>query len=118
MRNAAGKAWQAWMALLAALALKEKEVLRTAFVGVRKLRGGKRLSEADWVVAFMPSTRVRQAAQMMARKYGDSVLMYTDTALNLHECQYNGPDKEGIFSRYPDDDAREDIERLLRGLEE
>ncbi|MEM0462603.1 PaREP1 family protein [Pyrobaculum sp.] len=119
VRNAAGKAWQAWKALLAALALKEKEILRTAFVGVKKLRGGKRLSEADWVVAFMPSTRVRRVAQILARKYGDAVLMYTDIALNLHEYQNNGPDKEGIFSRYPDDDAaREDIERLLRGLEE
>ena len=118
-RNAAGKAWQAWKALLAALALKEREALKGVFSGVKKLRGGRRLSEADWVVAFMPSTRVRRVAQILAKKYGDALLMYTDIALNLHEYQYNGPDREGVFSRYPDDEAAgEDIERLLRGLED
>ncbi|AAL64459.1 paREP1 [Pyrobaculum aerophilum str. IM2] len=117
-RNAAGKAYQAWKALLAALALREREALKNVFKDVKRLRNGKRLSEADWVVAFMPSTRIRHVAQILARKYGDELLMYTDVALNLHEYQYNGPDKEGIFSRYFNDDAaREDVERLLKGVE-
>ena len=89
------------------------------FRGVRRLRGGARVSEVDWVIALMPSTRVRPVAQVLARVFGVEVLMYTDIALNLHEYQYNGPDREGVFSRYPSDDfAREDVERLLRGIEE
>ncbi|MGC8974410.1 MAG: PaREP1 family protein [Thermoproteus sp.] len=117
-RNAAGKAYQAWKALLAALALKERDVLKEAFRGVKKLRNGKRLSEVDWIIAFMPSTRIRTVAQILARKYGDELLMYTDIALNLHEYQYNGPDEEGVFSRYRNDEAaREDVVRLIRGIE-
>ncbi|AEA13658.1 PaREP1 domain containing protein [Thermoproteus uzoniensis 768-20] len=117
-RNAAGKAYRAWKALLAALALKERDILKEAFRGAKKLRNGKRLSEIDWIIAFMPSTRVRAVAQILARKYGDELLMYTDIALNLHEYQYNGPDKEGVFSRYRDDEAaREDVARLIRGIE-
>ncbi|MGB9705038.1 MAG: PaREP1 family protein [Pyrobaculum sp.] len=119
IRNAAGKAWQAWKAVLAALALREREAVREAFRGVKKMRGGKAINEGDWVIAFMPSTRVRLVAQLLARRHGDEVLMYTDIALNLHEYQYNGPDREGIFSRYPSDEAAaEDIKRLIRGIGE
>jgi len=118
-RNAAGKAWQAWKALLAVLAVRAREELGKVFRGVRRLRNGLRVSEVDWVIAFMPSTRVRPVAQVLARLFGPDVLMYTDIALNLHEYQYNGPDREGVFSRYPSEEfAREDVERLLRGIGE
>ena len=119
LRNAAGKAWQAWKALLAVLAVKGRNELARRFTGVKRLRGGPRIREVDWMIAFMPSTRARPAAQILARLFGQEVLMYTDIALNIHEYQYNGPDREGIFSRYPSDEyAKDDIERLLKGIED
>jgi hypothetical protein len=102
--------------VLAALALREREAVREAFRGVKKMRSGKAINEGDWVIAFMPSTYVRLVARLLARRYGEEVLMYTDIALNLHEYQYNGPNREGIFSRYPS--AAEDIKRLIRGIGE
>ena len=119
IRNAAGKAYQAWKALLAALAARARDELAKVYTDMKRLRSGVRISEVDWVIAFMPSSRVRLVAQVLARMFGPDVLMYTDIALNLHEYQYNGPDREGVFSRYPSDEyAKEDIERLLKGVEE
>jgi len=119
IRNAARKAYQAWKALLAALAARARDELAKVYTGIKRLRSGARISEVDWVIAFMPSSRVRPVAQILARVFGPDVLMYTDIALNLHEYQYNGPDREGVFSRYPSDEyAKEDIERLLEGVEE
>ena len=119
IRNAAGRAYQAWKALLAALAARARDELAKVYTGMKRLRSGARISEVDWVIAFMPSSRVRPVAQVLASVFGRDVLMYTDVALNLHEYQYNGPDREGVSSRYPSDEyAKEDIERLLKGVEE
>jgi hypothetical protein len=54
-RNAAGKAFQAWKALLAALAVEHRDKLAERFKGVRTTRDGRRVHLADFVVAFMPT---------------------------------------------------------------
>jgi len=114
VRNAAGKAYQAWKAVVAALAAERREMLARLYKGVRRLRDGKRVSEADWVIAFMPSTRLREVAKALSEVYGDEVYYVTEVALSLHEYQYNGPDREGVFSRYrTDEHAAKDIEHVL-----
>jgi hypothetical protein len=55
LRNAAGKAFQAWKALLAALAVEHRDKLAERFKGVRTTRDGRRVHLADFVVAFMPT---------------------------------------------------------------
>ncbi|WP_446751700.1 PaREP1 family protein [Vulcanisaeta sp. JCM 16161] len=54
-RNAAGKAFQAWKALLAALAIGHGDELAKRFKGIRRTRDGKRVSLSDFIVAFMPT---------------------------------------------------------------
>ncbi|MCC6067312.1 MAG: PaREP1 family protein, partial [Pyrobaculum sp.] len=51
-RNAAGKAFQAWKALLTALAVEHIDKLAERFKGVRD---GRRVHLADFVAAFMPT---------------------------------------------------------------
>lgn len=116
VRNAAGKAWQAWKALVAAYAVDKLEELRKAFPGQKKPRGAKRAVEkALWVVAIMPTTALKKVAQII----GGDLDLYTNLALLLHEYQYNGPDMEGILSAYPDDDsAARDIRRLVQKIRE
>ncbi|WP_291765081.1 PaREP1 family protein, partial [Caldivirga sp. UBA161] len=53
-RNAAGKAFQAWKALLAALAVNYSDELARRFKGIRGTRDGKRVSLTDFIIAFMP----------------------------------------------------------------
>jgi len=46
------------------------------------------------------------------------VYYVTEVALSLYEYQYNGPDREGVFSRYrTDEHAAEDIENVLAIVE-
>jgi len=118
VRNAAGKAYQAWKAVIAALAAERREAFAHLYTGVKRLREGKRVSEADWVIAFMPSTRLREVAKALSEVYGDEVYYVTEVALSLHEYQYNGPDREGVFSRYrTDKHAAKDIEHVLAMVE-
>jgi hypothetical protein len=52
-RNAAGKAFQAFKALLAALAMKYRDALAQRYPGRKRLRSGKAVEAVDW----MPSCR-------------------------------------------------------------
>ncbi|MEL9990075.1 MAG: PaREP1 family protein [Thermoproteus sp.] len=116
VRNAAGKAFQAWKALVAAYAVDKIEDLRKAYPGVKRLRGGRRAVEkAVWVVAVMPTTQLKRVAQIV----GGEVDAYTDKALHVHEYQYNGPDPQGVLSIYPDDEsAAKDIKALAQKARE
>jgi len=101
-----------------ALAAERRETLARLYTGVKRLREGKRVSEADWVIAFMPSTRLREVAKALSEVYGDEVYYVTEVALSLHEYQYNGPDREGVFSRYrTDEHAAKDIEHVVAIVE-
>ncbi|MCU7786871.1 PaREP1 family protein [Pyrobaculum sp. 3827-6] len=114
IRNAAGKAFQAWKAVLALLAAKEEERIRGKYPGEKRLKTGKKIAEAYWIIAFMPTTRLREVARLLAESIGMEVYFATEIALSLHEYQYNGPDKELIFSRYrTDEEAARDISLLI-----
>jgi hypothetical protein len=99
-RNASGKVFQAWKAMISAAAAKNRELIARHYTGVVRDRTGKVRSRADLIIALMPTTRLKEVASMLEEVYGRELIHLTDMALNLHEFQYNGLDPEGIVSRY------------------
>ncbi len=97
LRNAAGKAFQAVKAYLAAEAAARRDILAGKFAGIA--RHGKRVARVDWIIAVMPTSRMKEVAQLL----GDRELeLAVEKALDLHEFQYNGVDPTGTLSRYVD----------------
>ncbi len=122
-RNAAGKAFQAWKAALAAAAASAREALRSRFGGRVSTREGYEVELVDWLIALMPTGRMWEAARALRGVYGDEVVLLTAIALNLHEVQYNGLDESGVLSRYSsleqvEEDVKELVERTRKFVEE
>lgn len=114
VRNAAGRVFQAWKALVAAYAVDKVDELRRVFPGFKKPRGLRyRVEKVYWVIAIMPTTALKPVAQII----GGEIDLYTDKALWIHEYQYNGPDPQGILSLYLNDDsAIKDINELIEAV--
>jgi len=112
-RNASGKVFQAWKAMISAAAAKNRELIARHYTGVVKDRTGRVRSRADIIIALMPTIRLREVASMLEEVYGKELIHLTDIALNLHEFQYNGLDPEDIVSRYTNlNDVEKDIKYL------
>jgi len=112
-RNASGKVFQAWKAMISAAAAKNRELIARHYTGMVRDRTGKVRSRADLIIALMPTTRLREVASMLEEVYGKELIHLTDIALNLHEFQYNGLDPEDIVSRYTNlNDVEKDIKYL------
>ena len=110
VRNAAGKAYQAWKALVAGVSVDYRDKLKNVFKGKVKIKGGKVVDKVDWVIAIMPGTALKAVSQII----GGEVSLYTNVAILIHQYQYNGPDREGIVSPYTsDEEAKSDIVLLL-----
>jgi len=112
-KNAAGKAFQAWKAALAA-ALARDELLR---IYRRKVatREGAEAELADWLIALMPTGRMWEAARDLRQSYGDVVVVLIALALNLHEVQHNGLDESGVLSKHSTlQQVEEDIKELAQ----
>ncbi|MDT7882372.1 MAG: PaREP1 family protein [Thermoproteus sp.] len=94
-RDAAGMAFHAWRALLAALLRLELERLKA----LAKTEEEKRWLEAK-AVPRVPTTRMKELARLLegAGHYGISA--WTALALDLHDYQYNGPDPDMALSKY------------------
>ena len=114
-RNASGKVFQAWKAVVSAAAAKNRELIAKHYTGIVKDRTGKVRSRADLIIALMPTTRLREVASILEEVYGKEMVHLTDLALNLHEFQYNGLDPEGVVSRYTN---LNDVEKDIRYLAE
>ena len=122
-RNAAGKAFQAWKALIAAVAADYREELAKRFKGVRRTRDGKRVSLPDFIIAFMPTGYMLAVAKALEPLTGKPLSDLTNTAINLREFRYNGLDEAGVFSRYPSleyviDDVKKVVDHVLRLLQQ
>lgn len=118
LRNAAGKAFQCWKAYLAAIAVEARDLLKSRFPGVTKIRKGEEVEEVeevDVVIAVVPTTRMAEIATLLSRKLGDEVVKYTMLALELHRYQYNGPDPDGVISNIPDDFTAARLTCILAG---
>ena len=87
------------------------------FKGVRTTRDGRRVHLADFVVVFMPTGYMLAVAKDLEGATGLSLYDLTNLALSLHEFQYNGLDKSGVYSRYPFIDlVVEDIKRVINAV--
>lgn len=112
-RNAAGKAFQAFKALLAALAMRHRDAIAAKYPGTKTLRGGKTVELVDWIIAVMPTSLLLEVARDLSKVAGPELLHHVNTALNLHEFQYNGLDRSGVMSRYARlESVAEDVKNL------
>ena len=112
-RNAAGKAFQAWRALTAALLAIDEDKI----AGRLSREQGKWLREK--AVPRVPTTRLKALGQLLEEQGHQHYSAYTDKALNLHDYQYHGPDPDMELSKYRSrEEAAYDITALLRRLAE
>jgi len=111
-RNAAGKAFQAWKALLAALLRLELGRLKT-FV--------KTDEERRWLesttVSRVPTGRMKTLARLLEEAGHGGVSLWVAVVLDLHDYQYHGLDPSGELSKYATrEDAVADITSVLEEL--
>ncbi len=112
VRNAAGKAFQAWRALLAALLRLELDKL---------IQVARTEEERNWLVnravPRVPTTRMVRLSQMLEEVGHERLSFITDRALNLHDYQYNGPDPDLALSKFRDrQEAATAVISLIREL--
>jgi len=93
-RNAAGKVFQAWKALMAALLRLEIDKLKTL----------AKTEERRWLetmaVSRVPTSKMKTLAHLFEGDCYDYISPWTDKALNLHDYQYHGPDPDLALSKY------------------
>ncbi|ADN50952.1 PaREP1 family protein [Vulcanisaeta distributa] len=106
LRNAAGKAFQAWKSYLSYLAIKSRHLFN--FTGYKRVSRSVKVSRNDWILAIMPTNMLMEIASKLAEKNADIVEL-TSLALVIHEYQYNGPDPTGIVSKLPSDEAARQV---------
>jgi hypothetical protein len=108
-RNAAGKAFQAWRALLAALLRLELERLKSLV----KTEEERRWLEST-AVPRVPTSKMRELARLLGGAGHEGVIAWTAVALDLHDYQYNGPDPDMALSKFKSmEEAREYVLRLV-----
>jgi hypothetical protein len=106
-RNAAGKAFQAWRALLAALLRLELEKLKALV----KTEEERRWLEST-AVPRVPTTKMIALSLMLEKAGHEGISLWTDRALLLHDYQYNGPDPDMALSKFGS--REEAVEYVLR----
>ncbi|AAL64388.1 paREP1 [Pyrobaculum aerophilum str. IM2] len=112
VRNAAGKAFQAWRAFLAALLRLELDRLKA----VVKTEEERRWLEST-AVPRVPTGRMTSLSQMLEEVGHGGISFGTDKALKLHDYQYHGPDPDMALSKYRNrEEAARDVVLLLKEL--
>ncbi|BES81090.1 PaREP1 family protein [Pyrodictium abyssi] len=112
-RNAAGKAFQAWRALIAAILALERDRI------AEKLGDKERKWLLERAVARLPTTQLRPLARLVEEAGYPYYDPLTDKALNLHDYQYHGPDPDMALSKYRSrEEAAWDILYILGKLAE
>ncbi|WP_333639008.1 PaREP1 family protein [Pyrobaculum aerophilum] len=112
VRNAAGKAFQAWRAFLAALLRLELDRLKA----VVKTEEERRWLEST-AVPRVPTGRIKALSQMLEEVGHGGIAAWTAMALDLHDYQYHGPDPDMALSKYRNrEEAARDVVLLLKEL--
>ncbi|MGC9105439.1 MAG: PaREP1 family protein [Thermoprotei archaeon] len=101
LRNAAGRAFQAWKALLGAMLVDKREELLRRYPGKKRLRGKKFVEFADWLIAVVPTSYMEELSLLL----GKDVNLVTKLALAVQEYQYNGPDRDAVLSPFRNDEV-------------
>jgi hypothetical protein len=111
-RDAAGMAFHAWKALLAALLRLELERLKA----LAKTEEERRWLESK-AVPRVPTTRMKELGRLLEEAGHYGISAWTDKALDLHDYQYHGPDLDMAFSKYTTrESAAADVLLLLKEL--
>ncbi len=111
-RNTAGKAFQAWKALLAALLRLELEKLKA----LARTEEERRWLESK-AVPRVPTAKMKSLSRLLEEVEHGGISLWTDLALDLHNYQYHGPDPRGELSKYATrEDAVADIKSVLQEL--
>ena len=111
-RNAAGKAFQAWRALLAALLRLELGRLKTLV---------KTDEERRWLESTamprVPTGRMKTLARLLEEAGHGGMSLWVAVVLDLHDYQYHGLDLSGELSKYATrEDAVADVTSVLEEL--
>jgi len=111
-RNAAGKAFQAWKALLAALLRLELDKLKA----LARSEEERRWLESK-AVPRVPTTKMKPLARLLEAMGHDGLALWTGIVLLLHDYQYHGPGPSGELSKYATrEDAVADIMSAVQEL--
>ena len=111
-RDAAGMAFHAWKALLAALLRLELERLKALV----KTEEERRWLESK-AVPRVPTTRMKELGRLLEEAGHYGISAWTDKALDLHDYQYHGPDPDMALSKYTTrESAAADVLLLLKEL--
>jgi len=112
IRNACGKAFQAWKDLISALLyLKKDEIMKLLNEDQRKWFLEKGI--------YAPSSRLKPLSVLLEKVGIRDISAWNDKALSLHTYQYHGPDPEGLWGGPVDkEDAKEHLELLLNKFRE
>jgi hypothetical protein len=111
-RDAAGMAFHAWKALLAALLKLELEKLKA----LARTEEERRWLESK-AVPRIPTTRMKELGRLLEEAGHYGISAWTAVALDLHEYQYHGPDPDMALSKYTTrESAAADALLLLKEL--
>ena len=111
-RDAAGMAFHAWKALLAALLRLELEKLKA----IVKTEEERRWLESR-AVPRVPTTKMKELSRLLKAAGHEGITFVTDKALDLHDYQYHGPDPDTALSKYATrESAAADVVELLQEL--
>ena len=110
-RNAAGKAFQAWKAFMAALLRLELDKLKA----LARSEEERRWLESK-AVPRMPTAEMKPLARFLEAMGHDGLALWAGSVLMLHDYQYHGPDPSGELSKYA---TREDaVADILSAVQE
>jgi hypothetical protein len=111
-RDAAGMAFHAWKALMAALLKLELEKLKTLASSEEE----RRWLESK-AAPRVPTTKMKELGRLLEEAGHYGISAWTDKALDLHDYQYHGPDQDMALSKYTTrESAAADVLLLLKEL--
>jgi len=111
-RNAAGKAFQAWKASMAALLRLELDKLKA----IAKTEEERRWLESR-AVPRVPTAKMKELSRLLRDVGHEGITAWTAFALDLHEYQYHGPDPDMALSKYTTrESAAADVVELVQEL--
>jgi hypothetical protein len=95
-RDAAGMAFHAWKALLAALLRLEQEKLKA----LAKTEEEEKKWLESKAVPRIPTTRMKELGRLLEEAGHYGISAWTAVALDLHDYQHHGPDPDTALSKY------------------
>ena len=111
-RDAAGMAFHAWKAFMAALLRLELDKLKAL---------AKTEEERKWLeskaIPRVPTAKMKELARLLRDVGHEGITFVTALALDLHDYQYHGPDPDMALSKYATrESAAADVVELIQEL--